>query len=47
MKIKVTNDFIVNKQTMNAKAFQKKENNIQLILYCRVVGEFIENNYQN
>ena len=31
MKIKVTNDFIVNKKAMNAKASEKNENNVQSI----------------
>ena len=39
------NDFIANKKTMNAKTFKKNKNNVQLILYCRVVNEFFENNY--
>ena len=31
MKVKVTNDFIASKETMNAKTFEKSENNIQSI----------------
>ena len=30
---------------MNAKTFKKDENNIQSILYRRVVNKFFENNY--
>ena len=45
MKIKIINNFIVNKKTMNAKAFKKNENNVQSTLHCRVVNEFFENNY--
>ena len=30
---------------MNVKAFEKNENNVQLILHCRVVNKFFENNY--
>ena len=28
MKVKVTNDFIASKETMNAKTFKKDENNV-------------------
>ena len=45
MKIKVTNDFIINKKTMNAKAFERNENNVQSILYRRVINKLFENNY--
>ena len=45
MKIKVMNNFIASKETINAKTFKKDENNVQSILYRRVVNEFIENNY--
>ena len=44
-KVKVTNDFIANKETMNAKTFKENENNVQSILYRRVMNEFFENNY--
>ena len=44
MKIKVTNDFIISKKTMNAKTFKENENNVQSILYYRVMNEFFENN---
>ena len=30
---------------MNAKASEKNENNVQLILYYRVVNKVFENNY--
>ena len=30
---------------MNAKTFEKDEDNVQSILYRRVVNEFFENNY--
>ena len=39
------NDFIASKKTMNAKTFKKDENNVQSILYRRVVNEFFENNH--
>ena len=39
------NDFIVSKETMNVKAFEKDENNVQSTLYRRVVNKFFENNY--
>ena len=39
------NDFIASKETMNAKTFKKDEDNVQLILYHRVVNEFFENNH--
>ena len=45
MKIKVTNDFIASKKTMNAKTFKKNENNVQSTLYRRVMNELFENNY--
>ena len=45
MKIKITNDFIASKKMMNAKAFKKDENNVQLILHRRVVNELFKNNY--
>ena len=32
---------------MNAKTFKKSENNVQSILYRRVMNEFFENNYWN
>ena len=44
-KIKIMNDFIANKKTMNAKTFKKDENNVQSILYCRVISEFFKNDY--
>ena len=45
MKIKVTNNFIANKETMNAKASEKSENNVQSTLYRRVMNELFENNH--
>ena len=45
MKIKVINDFIASKKTINAKTFKKDENNVQLILNRRAVNEFFENNH--
>ena len=30
-KIKIKNDFIINKETLNAKTFKKNNDNIQLI----------------
>ena len=39
------NDFIASKKMMNAKAFEKNEDNVQSILYRRVVNEFFENNH--
>ena len=44
MKIKIINDFIASKETMNTKTFKENENNVQSILYRRVVNEFFENN---
>ena len=41
----ITNDFIASKETMNAKASEKNENNVQLVLYRRVVNELFENNH--
>ena len=45
VKIKVMNDFIINKKTMNAKTSEENKNNIQLILHRRVVNKFFENNH--
>ena len=45
MKIKITNDFIASKETMNTKTFKKDENNTQSILYRHVVNEFFKNDY--
>ena len=45
MKIKIINDFIANKETMNAKTFKKNENSVQLTLYCRIVNKSFENNH--
>ena len=44
-KVKIMNDFIANKETMNAKTFKKDENNIQSILHRRVMNDSFENNY--
>ena len=44
-KIKVTNDFIANKEIMNAKAFEKNGNNVQSILYYCVMNELFKNNH--
>ena len=41
------NDLTANKETLNAKTFKKSEDNVQLILYHRVVNEFFENNHRN
>ena len=45
-KIKITHDFVVNEKTMNAIIIKKNENNAQLIVYCNIMNEFIENNYE-
>ena len=45
MKVKITNNLIANKETMNAKTFEKNEDSVQSILYRRVVNEFFENNH--
>ena len=47
MKIKVTNNFTVSKETLNAKTFEKNEDNVQLILYRYIMNEFFKNNYRN
>ena len=45
MKVKVINDFIASKETKNAKIFKKNEDNVQSILYRRVMNKLFENNY--
>ena len=47
MKIKITNDFIASKETINAKTFKKNKNNIQLILHRCAVNKFFKNNHRN
>ena len=32
---------------LNAKAFEKSENNVQSILHCHVISELFKNNYRN
>ena len=45
IKVKILKKFIINKKTLNAKTFEKNENNVQSILYRRVMNKFFENNY--
>ena len=45
IKVKIVNDFILSKKTLNAKAFEKDENYVQLILHRRIMKEFFKNNY--
>ena len=47
MKVKIINDFIASKETMNAKTFKKNENNVQSTLYHRAVNKFFENNHKD
>ena len=47
MKVKIMNDFIANEKTLNAKAFEKNENNIQSILHRRVMSEFFKDDHRN
>ena len=35
----------MSRKTMNAKAFEKDENNVQLTLYNHIINKFFENNY--
>ena len=44
-KIKITNDFFIDKKTLNAQMFKKDENNTQLTLYRNVINEFFENDH--
>ena len=44
-KVKVTNNFFISKETLNAQIFKKSEDNTQSILYRSVINEFFENNY--
>ena len=46
-KVKVTNNFIANKKTKNAKTLKKDEGNVQSILHRRVMNELFENNHRN
>ena len=41
--MKIMNNFIASKETMNTKTFKKNESNVQSILYCRVVNAFFKN----
>ena len=47
MKIKVTNDLIINKKTLNAKTSEKNKDYVQLILYRRIMNELLQNNYRS
>ena len=47
MKVKVTNDFIANKKTINAKTFERDENNVQSVLHHCAVNKFFENDHRN
>ena len=42
MKVKIINDFTISKETINAKAFEKNENNVQLILHRCIINKFFE-----
>ena len=44
-KIKIKNDFFINKETLNAQIFKKDENNTQSTLYCNVINKFFKNNH--
>ena len=44
-KVKIMNDFIASKKTLNTKTFEKNESNVQSILHRRVVNKFFENDY--
>ena len=45
-KIKITNDFFISKEMLNAQTFEKNENNTQSILYYIVMNEFFENDHR-
>ena len=47
MKIKIINDFIADKKTLNRKTFKKNKSNVQSILHRCVMNEFFKNNYRN
>ena len=47
MKVKIKNNFIASKETLNTKTFKEKRNNIQSILHRCVVNEFFKNNHRN
>ena len=47
IKVKVTNDFIADEKTLNAKTFKKSENNVQSILHRRVIYKFFKNDHRN
>ena len=42
----VTNDFFINKKTLNAQMFKENENNMQSFLHRSVMNELSENNYR-
>ena len=44
--IKITNNFFINKEALNAQTLKKNENDIKLILHCNVINESFENNHQ-
>ena len=46
-KVKITNDFIASKETLNAKTFKNYENNAQLNLHNRIMNELFKNNYRS
>ena len=46
-KIKITNDFITRKKTLNAKASERDENYVQLTLYYRIINKLFKNNYRS
>ena len=45
-KVKVMNDFFINKKTLNAQTFKKDKNNTLSILHRNVMNEFFKNNYR-
>ena len=46
-KVKIINNFIASKKTLNAKASEKDEDYAQLILHRCIMNEFFKNDYRS
>ena len=44
-KVKVTNDFFTDKETLNAQTLERDKDDTKLILHRSVMSEFFENNH--
>ena len=45
-KVKIMNDFFINKEALNAQTFKKDENDTKSILYRNVMNESFENDHR-